>query len=173
MTHISLIFSVLINLLCANWFRVCWITLLRVFMKCVFLLMPSSSDDAEKWRLQYHVPSRFIRSEFFYFWAAQSFLCLRNFPFSWFPPVAACWGCYYGTLWIIVWCCVPAGYKFSRLLPTWGGFPRPQRRTGTVLTPHSSLRSAEVVSVNQILTSGSFRSEVQPKYSSVWDESCL
>lgn len=66
----------------------------EALMMCVFPSLASLSDDAEKWRLQYHISARFIWLEFFYFWAAESFLCPPQkkklstyFHFLFFQPV--------------------------------------------------------------------------------------
>ena len=113
---------------------------------CVFPSLPSLSDDAEEWRLKDHVSARFIWSEFFffYFWTAESFLCLKkkkNFPLTFISSSFSLLGL---LLWniagsqIIVWCWAPAvlaqDISFS---PCYQSPHRPQDRAGTARSPHS------------------------------------
>lgn len=119
-------------------------------MKRVFLpFLPSLSDDAEEWRSQYHVSARFIWSEFFYFWTAESFLHLKkkkkkNVPLTFIsspssPLPLLLWNVLGSQ--IIVWCWVPAALtqdiSFSPCYQTEAVLPEPQDGLSTVFTRHS------------------------------------
>lgn len=121
------------------------------FLWRVLLLLPSWSVDSERWRPQYHITARFIRSEFFYFWTAESFLCLeekkkkKNFPLTLISSSSSLFGL---LLWnivgsqIIVWCWAAAALaqdiSFSPCYQREAA-ALSDRRTGpsTVLAPHS------------------------------------
>lgn len=120
-------------------------------MKSTFLPLPSLSDDAEEWHLQDHVSARFIWLEFIFIFELQNHYFSKgkkNFPLSFIPFSSSLLGsllCNIVGSWIHVW-------SWAFPLVTEGKWPcltAGQRRHG----PRCSLWSAEVIWVNQILTS--------------------
>ena len=150
---------------------------------CVFPSLPSLSDDAEGVTSEGSriCSLHLVVWNFFFFFFNWSFFFSfkkkkkKNFPlyfhFLFFQPVGVV---------IMEHCRVTdnclvlsargarSGYKLFPLLPK-SSPTAGQSRHG----PQSSLWSAEVISVDQTLTWGSFHGKVQPKYFNVWDGRCL
>lgn len=131
-------------------------------MKWTFLPLPSLSDDAEEWHLQYHVSARFIRLEFFIFFELQNHYlskAKKNFPLSFISFSFSLLGSLLWNIvgsWIIVWSwAFPLVTKGKELSLTAG-----QPAWSPLLTLVSRGHW-----VNQILTS-------EPKYSNGRDRCC-
>lgn len=131
----------------------------------VFVPVVALIDDTEEWRLQYHITSRFIWSEFFYFGTAESFLYpqkitfhLLSFPLFFFQPVGVV---------IMEHCRVTDNCLVLSARPGCKLFPLLQKSPPDRRAEPSSLLTL-VCRGRQSLTSGVFQSAVQPKYSDVW-----